>query len=175
MMLQKTILRINIATIDVRFDKQAQGRFAQLAHGQTYSAGLEQQLAQVAIGAERAVVQMQFKHDVPLKRWIGVVKDNLEQARAAGLITADLERRVGDGLPQAFEPLRERGYEKGDRLLYELGPDSLRTVVEAADGHVLLDRFERDPGTRSVVLASYFAPRSDFREPLLRSLLEPAR
>ena len=122
-----------------------------------------------------AVVQMQFKHDVPLKRWIGVVKDNLEQARAAGLITADLERRVGDGLPQAFEPLRERGYEKGDRLLYELGPDSLRTVVEAADGHVLLDRFERDPGTRSVVLASYFAPRSDFREPLLRSLLEPAR
>ena len=43
---------------------------------------------------------MQFMRDIPLNRWIGVVKDNLEQARKAGLITHEVEQRVGDALPQ---------------------------------------------------------------------------
>jgi hypothetical protein len=81
---------------------------------------------------------------------------------------------VSQGLPQWFAPLHDRGYQKADRLLYEVGPDSLRTVVQAADGRVLIDRLEREQDTRRVVLASYFAPKSDFREPLLRSLWEPA-
>jgi hypothetical protein len=172
MLLQKTILRINVATIEVRVDKAAQGRLAGLGRGQVYSDGLAQQLAAVAIGAERAVVQMKFKRDVSLDRWVGVVRDNLEQARKAGLILPELEKRVSQGLPQWFEPLKKRGYEKGDRLIYAVMPDSLRTVVVSTAGQVLVDRMEREQGTRRVVMASYFAPGSDFREPLLRSLLE---
>jgi hypothetical protein len=175
MILQKTILRINVATIEVRVDKQTQTRFAGLARGQTYSDGLAQQLAHVAIGAERAVVQMQFKHDVSLDRWMGVVRENLQQARTAGLIPADLEQKVSQGLPQWFAALKSRGYEKGDRLLYSVGPDSLRTVVVSTGGQVFIDRLDREQGTRRVVLASYFASGSDFREPLLRSLLQPGK
>ena len=175
MLLQKTILRINVATIEVRVDKQAQTRFAGLARGQAYSDALEQQLAHVAIGAERAVVQMRFKRDVSLDRWMGVVRENLEQARKAGLIDVGLERRVSQGLPEWFAPLRERGYQKSDRLVYAVSADSLRTLVISVAGQVLVDRLEREQGTRRVVLASYFAPGSDFREPLLRSLVEPNR
>ena len=51
-------------------------------------------------------------------------------------------------------------------------PDTLRTVVISAGGQVLLDRSENDQGTRRVVLASYFAPGSELREPLLRSLFQ---
>jgi hypothetical protein len=173
MLLQKTFLRINVATIEVRVDKKAQSHFAGLARGQAYSEGLAQQLAHVAIAAERAVVQMRFKRDVSLDRWMDVVRDNLEQARKAGLIDASLEQKVGQGLPQWFAALRKRGYEKGDRLIYDVGPDSLRTVVVSTAGQVFVDRLDREQGTRRVVLASYFAPGSDFREPLLRSLLEP--
>jgi hypothetical protein len=173
MMLQKTILSIDVATIDVRVDKPTQTRLAGLARGQTYSDGLAQQLANVAIGAERAVVQMQFKRDISLKRWMGVVRENLEQARKAGLIQADLERQVSQGLPEWFAALRDRGYEKNDRLVYAVGPDSLRTYVMSASGQVLVDRTDREQGTRRVVLASYFAYGSEFREPLLRSLLQP--
>lgn len=175
MLLQKTLLKINVATIEVRFDKPTQARFADLARGQAYSAELARKLANVAIAARRAVVQMQFKRDVSLDRWMGVVRENLEQARSAGLISADLEKRVGQGLPQWFAALKDRGYEKGDRLIYSVGPNTLRTVVVSSRGQVLIDRMEREQGTRWVVLASYFAYGSEFREPLLRSLFGAAQ
>ena len=47
MLLQKTVLNINVATIDVRFDKGTQGRFAQLAGGKAYAPDLGHQLARV--------------------------------------------------------------------------------------------------------------------------------
>jgi hypothetical protein len=175
MLLQKTILNINVATIEVRVDKPTQTRLAGIARGQQYSEALAQQLANVAIGAERAVVQMHFKRDIGLNRWIGVVRENLEQARKAGLINADLERQVGQGLPQWFAALKERGYEKNDRLVYAVAPDSLRTVVVSAGGQVLVDRTDREPGARRVVMASYFAYGSEFREPLLRSLFQAGK
>jgi hypothetical protein len=175
MLLQKTILKINVATIEVRVDKPTQARLTGLTTGQAYSEGLAEQLAHAAIGAERAVVQMKFKRDVSLDRWMGVVKDNLEQARKAGLIDAGLEQKVGQGLPQSFSALKSRGYEKNDRLIYAVAPDSLRTVVVSEAGQVLIDRVDRDTGTRRVVMASYFAKGSDFREPLLRSLWAASR
>jgi hypothetical protein len=175
MLLQKTFLRINVATIEVRVDKAAQARLAGLGKGQAYSDGLAQQLAPIAIGAEHAVVEMKFKRDISLSRWMGVVRENLEQARKAGLIDAGLEKRISDALPQRFAALKDRGYEKDDRLIYAVGADSLRTVVASKTGQVFIDNLEKDQGARRVVMASYFAPGSDFREPLLRSLFEGAR
>jgi len=171
MMLQKTFLRINVATIDVRVDKQAQARLAAQARDKTYSDALSSQLAQTIMSADRAVVQMHFARDVSLNRWMGVVQDSLEQARRAGLIDADLERRVKDGLPQWFAALKDRGYEKGDRLIYSMIPEGTLTMVVSAGNQMLVHRVDTDPGARRVVLSSYFAPESDFREPLLRSLL----
>ncbi len=172
MLLQKTVLKIDVATVDVRVDKPTQAHFAELARGQAYSYPLDAQLAAAAIAAPHAIVQMQFVRDVPLNRWIGVVRDNLELAREAGLIGRDIEQRVSNGIPQWFAPLQERGYQKGDRLIYAVSPDALRTVVLSAGGQVLLDLTEREAGARRVVMASYFAPKSDTREPLIRSLLE---
>jgi hypothetical protein len=172
MLLQKTVLKVNVANIDVRVDKPTQSRFAQLAQGQTYSYPLDAELASAAIAAPRAVVQMQFVRDVPLNRWIGVVRDNLELAREAGLITREIEQKVSNAIPQWFAPLADRGYQKNDRLIYSITPDTLRTVVVSAGGQVLLDLSDHEAGARRVVMASYFAPKSDTRELLIRSLLE---
>lgn len=172
MLLQKTVLKIDVATVDVRVDKATQARFAELARGQQYSYPLDAQLAAAAIAAPRAVVQMQFVRDVPLNRWIGVVRDNLELAREAGLITREIEQKVSNAIPQWFAPLAERGYQKNDRLIYSITPDTLRTVVVSAGGQLLLDLSDHEAGARRVVMASYFAPKSDTREPLIRSLLE---
>jgi len=172
MLLQKTVLKINVATIDVRVDRPTQTRFAEVARGQSYSYALDAQLAAVAIGAANAVVQMQFVRDIPLSRWMGVARDNIDLAREAGLITRDLEQRVSDGIPRWFAPLADRGYQKGDRLIYAVTPDALRTVVVSASGQLLLDLTEREAGSRRVIMSSYFAPRSDTRESLIRSLLE---
>jgi hypothetical protein len=171
MLLEKTIFGIRVADIDVRFDRPAQSRFAELSHDQPYSEALEGRLAAVAIGAGHAVVQMTFLRDIPFQRWLGGVRDNLGQARAAGLITAQIERRVGDGIPDLFATIRERGYQKGDRLIYAVTPETLRTVVVSAGGRVLVDTSDGNPGVRRVVLASFFAPQSDSRQPLLRALV----
>jgi hypothetical protein len=172
MLLQKTVLNINVASIDVRFDKGTQGRFAQLAGGKAYAPDLGHQLALAAIDAKHAVVVMQFKRDIPLNRWIGVVKDNLEQARKAGLIARDVEQRVGDSLATWFGALKDRGYEKDDKLIYAVMPDSVRSVVVSKGGQVFVDRVDPGHEGRRVVLGSYFATGSEFREPLLKSLFE---
>lgn len=170
MLLQKTVLNINVATIDVRFDKGTQGRFAQIATGKAYSTDVGHQLALAAIDAKHAVVEMKFKRDIPLNRWIGVVKDNLEQARKAGLITKEVEQRVGGSLADWFGALKDRGYEKDDRLIYAVMPDSVRSVVVSKGGQVYVDRVDPGHEGRRVVLGSYFATGSEFREPLLKSM-----
>jgi hypothetical protein len=170
MLLQKTVLNVNVATIDVRFDKGTQSRFTQLATGKAYSPDLGHQLALAAIEAKHAVVEMKFKRDIPLNRWIGVVKDNLEQARKAGLITREVEQRVGGSLADWFGALKDRGYEKDDRLIYAVMPDSVRSVVVSKGGQVYVDRVDPGHEGRRVVLGSYFATGSEFREPLLKSM-----
>ena len=79
------------------------------------------------------------------------------------------------GAVPSLSALAKRGYEKGDRLVYSITPEGLRTAVFSAGGQVLVDIQDRDPGVRKVVLASYFAPKSDFRGPLLKSLVEAGR
>ena len=175
MLLQKTVLKINVADIDVRFDRPTQAKFAGVAKGKTYSDAVGQQLAQAAVDAPRAVVQMHFKRDIPLNRWRGVVKDNLEEARKAGLITREVEDRVNKGLPDWFGALTKRGYEKGDKLIYSVSPEGVRSVVVSTAGQVLVDRTDAGYDARRVVLGSYFASGSEFREPLLKSLFEQAR
>ena len=148
------------------------GRFAQIAGGKAYSPDLGHQLALAAIDAKHAVVEMQFKRDIPLNRWIGVVKDNLEQARKAGLITREVEQRVGGWLATWFGALKDRGYEKDDRLIYAVMPDWVRSVVVSKGGQVFVDRVDPGHEGRRVVLGSYFATGSEFREPLLKSMFE---
>jgi hypothetical protein len=172
MLLQKTFLKINVLDLDVRLDKAAQSKLSSLAQGKAYSDGLAPQLGQAVMGAGHALIQMEFKRDIPLKRWIAVVRDNLEEARKANLIAAPVEKRIADGLPDWFAALKDRGYQKGDRLFYQVSPDALRTVVASAGGQILLERLDRDKDARNVVLATYFAPGSEFREPLLRSLFQ---
>jgi hypothetical protein len=175
MLLQKTFLKIDVATIEVRVDNPTQTRLAGLAAGKPYSEALADQLAHMTVAAQRAVVQMKFKRDVSLGRWIDVVRENLEQARKAGLIDRGLEQKVGGELPSSFAVLKSRGYQKNDRLLYSVQAGKLRTVVFSASGQVLLDRDDLDPAVTKVVLASYFAAGSDFRDPLLRSLFDNNR
>jgi hypothetical protein len=172
MLLQKTVLHINVANIDVRVDKATQAKLAAIAGGKPYSNALDYQVAQAVMTAPRAVVQMKFVRDIPFNRWVDVVKENLEQAREAGLISKEVEQRVGANLPLWFSAIKDRGYEKGDRLIYAPTRDGLRTVVVATNGQVFIDRYDAGAEPGHVVLASYFTPKSDFREPLIRSLFE---
>jgi hypothetical protein len=172
MLLEKTVMKVDVLTVDVRLGKKAHGEVSKLAAGKGYSEGLGNQIANVAIKADDAVVQLTFKRSVPLNTWINAVRENLQQARAAGLISAALEQKVSNGLPNWFAVLKDRGFKSGDKVLYRVYPDKLITAVVSHDGLPLVYRADSDKEGRGVVMASYFAPGSDFRVPLLQSLFK---
>ncbi|MEO8177264.1 MAG: hypothetical protein ABI895_00390 [Deltaproteobacteria bacterium] len=172
MLLEKTFLKIDVATIDVRVGKRVQGEFSRLASGKRYSDALEAQLARAALQADHALIQLTFVRDVPLGRWIGGVRDSLEKASEAGLIAVELRRRVSEGLPEWFRAIEAEGFQSGDRVLYEIRAASLRTLVVTRAGKVLVDRSDKGDAIPRLVLASYFAPDTDYRTPLLTSLIE---
>jgi hypothetical protein len=172
MLLQKTFLKFDVLTLEVRVDKPTQQKLAALARGMRYSNTLARQLGEAVMASEHALIQMNFMRDVSLQRWISEVKDNLEEARKADLISTTLEMRIGESLPEWFSDLKDRGYEDGDRLYYAVAPDSLHTVLTDSDGKTLIEHVDHEKEDRDAVLATYFAPGSDFREPLLRSLFE---
>lgn len=170
MMLEKTILKVDVATIDVKVGPSTQEKFKQILGGKPYNSGAEAELAKVAMDADRAVIQLKFVRDVSLGQWIDGVRDSLAAAEKAGLLSAAVRKQVSEGLPVWFKPVESRGYKSGDRVLYRLEPNQIRTVAVTREGQVLVDRVDQGTDKRRIVLTSYFAPGTDYRQLLLSSL-----
>lgn len=170
MLLEKTVLSVDVATIDVRVDPKTEQKFIEIAKGKPYSKGLEGELAKVALDAESAVIQLKFVRDVSLDQWIDGVRESLEKAQKAGLVDGALRSKVSAGLPEWFKAMKESGFHDGDRVLYRITQGQLRTVAVTKAGRVMVDRMDTGTDKTKLVLASYFAPGTDYRELLLRSL-----
>lgn len=168
MLLEKTILNVDVVTIDVRVNAKAQAEFSKIAAGKKIAGDVEEQLAKAALGVDNAVVQMKFERDVSLSQWLDQVGGSLDKAVAAGYITAARKAQVMTNLPNWFAPIRDRGFNEGDKVLYRVSPGSLRTVLQTVEGQKPVD--QTDSGDASKVLfAGYFAPGADMRA-MLRTL-----
>ena len=75
-------------------------------------------------------------------------------------------------LPEWYGFMEERGIMKGDWMVYWVHGDTLDSSYHGVDGEVLLDRNQTGSMRRYGVLGSYFAPKSDFRKKLVKSLME---
>ena len=125
----------------------------------------------ITVHADEVFIRLEFKRDVSLNRWAAAVRTSLEKAWRAGIIDEDNYQHVSRNLPVWFRGVAERGFRNGDQILYRGYPDRLRTVLVSADGEVLLDQTDAGTAPRVALLGGYFAPGTDFREPLVRSLL----
>lgn len=170
MLLEKTILNVDVVTVDVRVDAKAQAEFVKLAQGKKIDGSVEEQLAKAAMATDNAVVQMKFERDVSLSQWFDQVGASLDKAVKAGYITAARKGQVMSALPQWFAPVKDRGFKEGDKVLYRIRPDSLRTVLVTVDGKTAVDQTDKTGDSSKVLFAGYFAPGADMRQPLLRSL-----
>jgi hypothetical protein len=176
MLLEKTIFDVDILTVDVRVGRLVHRRLVEvIGTNQQYSEPLGERLAKVALDADDALVEVGYLRDISFTQWLEGVIENLERAEAASLITREISQRVQERLPVAFAAITDRGYELGDRLLYRVRADSVRTVVVNEKGKIYVDTTDAGKDARRIVMASYFAPRNDFREPLLRSLFAEAK
>lgn len=172
MLLEKTFLQIDVLRIDMRFGHRTRDRLAALARGHSYSAELADRIVRAAVRADHAVVRMEVEHHVSFHRWLKGVRENLKSAYDAGLIDHQMYRHAYRGLPRWFRPVEKRGYDDGDLIWYRVRPGSLRTVVVNKSGSVLIDRTDRGHEPPRAMLAGYFAPASEFRKPLVRSLFQ---
>ena len=172
MLLEKTFLAVDVLTVEIRFGQRTQQQFQGIVERGGTSQALISRLADAAVQANDVFIALEFKRDVSLDRWVEAVRDSLGKARRAGIIDEATFHHVSDNLPVWFHGIAERGFRDGDRILYRAYSDSLRTVLVTADGHVLLDQTDRGTAPRLALLGGYFAPGTQFREPLIESLLQ---
>ena len=173
MLLEKTVFNVDVLHVDVRVGKQVHRRLIEvIGSNKRYCEELGNALAKVALEADDALVEVSYLRDISFEQWMEGVIENLHHAESAKLITNAVRQRVQARVPVAFAAIKERGYERGDRLLYRVRADSVRMVVVSARGKIYVDTTDVDKDAPHVVMASYFAPKTDFRESLLRSLFD---
>ncbi len=170
--LEKTFLGVDVLYAHVRFGDDTADKIRSLAAGRALDDALEDRIARTAAGAGHAHVYIKFLRDVTLDQFIDGVRSNLQKARRARMISDETYRRVAGNLPRWFGFLEERGIREGDVLHYRAKPGSLRTVYVYVGGREGLDRTDTGSAPPRAMLAGYFAPDSDLREPLIASLFD---
>jgi hypothetical protein len=169
MLFERTIFNVDVLTLDVCLDSATAETVAVHARGGRTDDG-DDAIAAAAIDAPAALGRIRFLRGVSKGQFLGGIRDEQEKAVRAGLLADSTFRMISDSLPVWFDFLDDRGIRDGDRIFYVFRDDSLRTVYHGEDGTVLLDRTDVGTQRRTSVLATWFAPRSDFRRPLLDSL-----
>ncbi len=171
--LEKTILHVDVLSVQMRFGERTQAAIASLAAGQPYSKARADAVARAAANADRAEVLVHFERHVSLDEFLDAVGDDLQKAEDAGMIDERLRATVVSGMPVWFEAIETRGFHEGDELVYQAHPDALHTVLRDAKGRALVDQVDRGPGPKKALLAGYFAPGSTLQKPLVESVFPP--
>ena len=171
-LLEKTIFQVDVLMLEVCFGPDTDAALESLAAGRGYSDSLADSLASVALQATDVRARIEFLRGVDLDRFLDGIRENLGKARDAGLLTTPEYDTIATGLPRWYAFLEERGIMEGDVMGYRIRGDTLRTTFRAVSGETLLDERYVGPERRISVLGGYFAPGSEFREGLVRSLLD---
>lgn len=169
-LLEKTLFRIDIARLHLRFGPETAAELATLLQGRSRTSALADSAAQVAMRSRNAWARLTFLRDVSFQQFLGGIRESVQAALEGGVVDSTFVRALSDSLPSWYAPLRGREIREGDRMTYRIRGDSLHTVVRTAEGRVLVDHRDADPQAPLSVLGGYFSPGSDFREGLLNSL-----
>lgn len=181
MLLEKTLFKVDVLTLEVRFGPSSAAALQAAASDQGGQDAVYEAVAGAAVGATDVWSRIRFERNVSYQQFLDATRDNLQDALDAGLIDRQAFSEVLDGLPIWYAVPESRRVRNGDEMHYRIRGDTLRTVYVGFDGEVILDQIDIGPERRLSVLDGYFAPGSEFRRPLIRSLLfgraggQPAR
>lgn len=169
MLLEKTIFKVDVLTLEVRLGSAATARLESVVERRRYTKELADSVAAVALDARNAWARLEFKRNVRLEQFLGGIRKNLGRAEKAGIVTPEEYEEIAASLPSWYAFLVGRDIHSGDQMIYGIRGDTLHTVFRDAGGDILLDEVYLGPERRLAVLGGYFAPGSDFREKLVRS------
>ncbi len=171
-LLEKTIFRVDVARLRLRFGAETAQDLAALLDGAPRSEALEDGVISLAVQTLDAWASLTFQRNVGFDRFLDGIRDGVEVAREAGLIDPIFARSLSDSLPAWYASLRQRGVRDGDVMMYRIRGDTLRTVFRTVEGTVLVDQTDVGSQPRLSVMGGFFASGSDFRNGLLNSLLQ---
>jgi hypothetical protein len=172
MTLVKSLLfvRVEVLDLEVHFGLETAKRLESVANGRDLTPPLVNSIADIATRSTDAYIRLRFLRDIDLDRFIKGARENAKKVYEAKLIKRNTYKEIVRGLPIWYSNLEGRGIKKDDLMLYRVQGDALRTIFRGNDGKVYLDQRGEGEEQRLAVLGSYFVPRSEFRETLIRSL-----
>lgn len=170
MLLEKTIFNVDVLWLTVRLDGSSADRLAEVARDREPDEAVSDSIARIAVDATCARVHLDFVRNVSLGRFLDAIREGSRAALEADLIEAETFRLIDESLPAWYAFLEGRGVREGDRMSYLIRGDTLNIRYLSSSGELLLDQTDVGAARRRSVLAGYFAPGSDFRRGLIRSL-----
>lgn len=173
MLLERTFLKVNVIYLEVFVEPSGAEKIGMLIEGkEKYSNELAEALSSAVIETPSVFVRMEFLRNVSQKQFFAGIEKNMKKTMKAGWIDEAYIEETLANLPKWYGFMEERGIKKGDRMVYWVHGDTLDSSYHGVEGEVLLDRNQTGPMRRYGVLGSYFAPKSDFRKKLVKSLVE---
>lgn len=170
MCLERTLLSINVMSVRVRFGAGAQRKLRELASGREYSGRLAAQIARAAVLADEAQAVLRFEREVELQEFLSSLRKGVREATEVGWINSTTATKLSGRFSDWFGPLRERNFQQGDRLVFWVDASRLTMALWDRNGKRLIHRSAEIPNATTAMLAFFYVPKSDLREPLIRSL-----
>lgn len=170
MLLEKSIFKVDVLTLDVYIDDEAAGRLESIIGGREYANDIADSIAHTVLAAHEALAHITFLRNVSIDQFLDAIDKDMKRAVDSEILAEADYRRIMDSLPAAFMFLDSLQIQKGDEIWYRIRGDTLRTVYRRADGTVELDQIDVGPARPRSVLGTYFAKKSSFRKGLIQSL-----
>ncbi len=164
-------IRVDVLSLRVRYGDRTAARLREIGESDLPGAVRRDSAARVAAEATDAFARIDFLRGISLQQFLDATRRNLGRAAEEGYVDPHAAGEIAEDLPGWFAFLRDRDIREGDRLLYRIRGDTLRTLFIGVEGDVLLDQTDVGPERRRSVLGGYVAPGTDFREKLLDSVL----
>jgi len=172
MLLQKTIFGVNVLTLEIQVDLQTQSRLQALEALKPHPKDMDERIVQTLYAASHIQATMRFLRDVSFSRFTDEIRSNIACARKSGVITEAEKNRVDKGLDTWFASIRDRGIKTGDELVYVIQPNLFHTTLRSSAGKIFVNQLDHGNEPKLSLLGGYLAPCSDFRKPLIESLMK---
>ena len=170
MLLEKTIFKVDVLRLEVRFDTATARRFESLVRNAGRLEEVEDSIVLAALAAPHVSARSTFERNISLKQFLDGAEDDLRRAVDVGWLSEEEFLDINGWMPRWYSFLVEDGIRDGDAITYRISGDTLHVVYRRIAGDIPFDEILVGRKQRYGILGPYFAPKSSFRKKLLRSL-----
>src|SRR5512138_2978000 len=100
MLLQKTMFKVDVLTVDICFDAATGARFGALAARGPLTGAAADAVTRTALAGRRAFARVEFLRDISQRQFLDGIAEDLRKAHAAGLLADSVYQVISAGVPR---------------------------------------------------------------------------